>query len=98
MKQPILRWSQTHLFTLKEAPSDAEIPSHKLMMRSGFMKKLGPGLYSYGAIGLRAIRKFEEIVRENYTQQAESKSLCQWYNLENYGKKLTAGLKWAQAY
>lgn len=64
MRQPILRWSQTHLFTLKEAPSDAEIPSHKLMMRSGFMKKLGPGLYSYGAIGLRAIRKFEEIVRE----------------------------------
>lgn len=60
----ILKWSQTHLFTLKEAPSDAEIPSHKLMMRSGFMKKLGPGLYSYGAIGLRAIRKFEEIVRE----------------------------------
>lgn len=64
MKQSILRWSQTHLFTLKEAPSDAEIPSHKLMMRSGFMKKLGPGLYTYGAIGLRAIRKFEEIVRE----------------------------------
>lgn len=64
MKQSILRWSQTHLFTLKEAPSDAEIPSHQLMMRSGFMKKLGPGLYTYGAIGLRAIRKFEEIVRE----------------------------------
>ena len=64
MKMPILKWSQTHLFTLKEAPTDAEIPSHKLMMRSGFMKKLGPGLYSYGAIGLRAIRKFEEIVRE----------------------------------
>lgn len=64
MKLPILRWSKTHLFTLKEAPSDAEIPSHKLMIRSGFMKKLGPGLYSYGSIGLRAIRKFEEIVRE----------------------------------
>ncbi len=64
MKISTLRWSQTHLFTLKEAPSDAEIPSHKLMMRSGFMKKLGPGLYTYSAIGLRAIRKFEEIVRE----------------------------------
>lgn len=64
MKQSIVKWSQTHLFTLKEAPSDAEIPSHQLMMRSGFMKKLGPGLYTYGAIGLRAIRKFEEIVRE----------------------------------
>lgn len=60
----ITKWSQTHLFTQKEAPADAEIPSHKLMMRSGFMKKLAPGLYSYGAIGLRAIRKFENIIRE----------------------------------
>ncbi|MFN3455054.1 MAG: proline--tRNA ligase [Pseudobdellovibrio sp.] len=64
MKQSILKWTETHLFTLKEAPSDAEIPSHKLMVRSGFMKKLAPGIYTYGAIGLRAIRKFENIIRE----------------------------------
>lgn len=64
MNNNILKWTQTHLFTQKEAPADAEIPSHKLMMRSGFMKKLAPGLYSYGNIGLRAIRKFENILRE----------------------------------
>jgi prolyl-tRNA synthetase len=64
MNTNILKWTQTHLFTQKEAPVDAEIPSHKLMMRSGFMKKLAPGLYTYGAIGLRAIRKFENILRE----------------------------------
>lgn len=64
MNKNILKWTQTHLFTQKEAPADAEIPSHKLMMRSGFMKKLAPGLYTYGAIGLRAIRKFENILRE----------------------------------
>ena len=60
----ILKWTQTHLFTQKEAPADAEIPSHKLMMRSGFMKKLAPGLYSYSTMGLRAIRKFENILRQ----------------------------------
>ncbi len=59
-----MKWTQTHLFTYKEAPSDAEIPSHKLMIRAGLIKKLAPGLYTYGAIGLRAIRKFENIIRE----------------------------------
>lgn len=63
-QQKIAKWSQTFLYTLKEAPSDAEIPSHKLMIRSGFMKKLAPGIYTYGALGLRAIRKFENIIRE----------------------------------
>jgi prolyl-tRNA synthetase len=59
-----MKWSKTHLFTFKEAPSDAEIPSHKLMVRGGFIKKLAPGLYTYGFMGLRAIRKFENIIRE----------------------------------
>lgn len=59
-----MKWSQTHLFTLKEAPSDAEIPSHKLMVRAGLMKKLAPGIHTYGHMGLRAIRKFENIIRE----------------------------------
>lgn len=59
-----MKWTKTHLFTLKEAPSDAEIPSHKLMVRGGFIKKLSPGLYTYGYMGLRAIRKFENIIRE----------------------------------
>jgi len=64
MKQLVLKWSQTFLHTLKEAPADAEIPSHKLMIRSGLIKKLAPGMYTYGALGLRAIRKFENILRE----------------------------------
>ena len=59
-----MKWTKTHVFTLKEAPSDAEIPSHKLMVRGGFIKKLAPGLYTYGALGLRAIRKFENIIRD----------------------------------
>lgn len=59
-----MKWSKTHIVTLKEAPSDAEIPSHRLLIRSGFIKKLAPGLHTYGALALRAIRKFENIIRE----------------------------------
>ncbi|PWU13834.1 MAG: proline--tRNA ligase [Bdellovibrio sp.] len=59
-----MRWTKTHLFTLKEAPSDAEIVSHQLLVRGGFIKKVAPGIYTYGNLALRAIRKFEAIVRE----------------------------------
>ncbi|MEK6773283.1 MAG: proline--tRNA ligase [Bdellovibrionota bacterium] len=58
-----MKWSKSFLYTLKEAPADAEIISHKLMIRAGFMKKLAPGLYTYGNLALRAIRKFEAIIR-----------------------------------
>jgi prolyl-tRNA synthetase len=56
----------THFFvsTLKEAPADAEVASHKLMMRAGMIKRLGAGIYSYMPMGLRVIRKVEQIVRE----------------------------------
>lgn len=59
-----MKWSQTHLYTLKEAPSDADILSQKLLMRGGFIKKVAPGIFTYGVLGLRAIRKFENIIRE----------------------------------
>ena len=50
--------------TLKEAPADAEITSHKLMMRAGLIKRLSAGIYSYMPMGLRVIRKVENIIRE----------------------------------
>ncbi|WP_454723127.1 MULTISPECIES: proline--tRNA ligase [Cupriavidus] len=59
-----MKASQFFISTLKEAPSDAEIVSHKLMMRAGMIKKLGAGIYSYMPVGLRVIRKVENIVRE----------------------------------
>ncbi|MBX7230883.1 MAG: proline--tRNA ligase [Bdellovibrionales bacterium] len=59
-----MKWSNSFLFTLKEDPSDAEIPSHKLMVRGGYIRKVAPGIFSYGPLALRAIRKFENIVRE----------------------------------
>ncbi|MDW3680383.1 proline--tRNA ligase [Cupriavidus sp. CV2] len=59
-----MKASQFFISTQKEAPSDAEIVSHKLMMRAGMIKKLGAGIYSYMPVGLRVIRKVEAIVRE----------------------------------
>ncbi|MCG5260654.1 proline--tRNA ligase [Cupriavidus gilardii] len=59
-----MKASQFFISTLKEAPADAEIVSHKLMMRAGMIKKLGAGIYSYMPVGLRVIRKIEQIVRE----------------------------------
>jgi len=59
-----MKASQFLISTLKEAPADAEVASHQLMMRSGMIKKLGAGIYTYMPMGLRVIRKVEAIVRE----------------------------------
>ena len=59
-----MRASQFFISTLKEAPADAEIVSHKLMMRAGMIKKIGAGIYTLMPMGLRVVRKVEAIVRE----------------------------------
>jgi prolyl-tRNA synthetase len=59
-----MRASRFFISTLKEAPSDAEIVSHKLMLRAGMIRRLGSGIYNYMPMGLRVIRKVEHIVRE----------------------------------
>jgi prolyl-tRNA synthetase len=59
-----MRASQFFIATLKEAPTDAEVASHKLMTRAGMIRKLAGGIYSYMPMGLRVIRKIEAIIRE----------------------------------
>jgi prolyl-tRNA synthetase len=59
-----MRASRFFISTLKEAPSDAEIVSHKLMLRAGMIKRVGSGIYNYMPMGLRVIRKVENIIRE----------------------------------
>lgn len=59
-----MRASAFHISTIKEAPNDAEIASHQLMMRSGMIRKLAGGIYSYMPLGLRVIRKVENIIRQ----------------------------------
>ncbi len=59
-----MRLSQFHLHTTKETPSDAELTSHRLMLRAGMIRKLASGLYTWSPLGLRVLRKVERIVRE----------------------------------
>ncbi len=59
-----MRWSQTLIPTLKETPAEAEIVSHKLLLRAGLIRKLAGGVYTFLPLGLRALRKVEQIVRE----------------------------------
>ena len=59
-----MRVSQFFLSTLKEAPAEAELVSHKLMLRAGLIKRLGSGLYTWMPLGLKVLRKVETIVRE----------------------------------
>jgi prolyl-tRNA synthetase len=59
-----MKASQFFISTLKEAPADAEVVSHQLMMRAGMIKRLGAGIYNYMPMGLRVIRKVEAIIRD----------------------------------
>jgi prolyl-tRNA synthetase len=59
-----MKWTHTLIPTLREAPADAEILSHKLLLRAGLIRKLAGGVYTFLPLGLRALRKVEQIVRE----------------------------------
>ncbi|MGD6027800.1 proline--tRNA ligase, partial [Xanthomonas citri pv. citri] len=59
-----MRLSQFHLHTSKETPAEAEIVSHKLMLKAGMIRKLAAGLYTWSPLGLRVLRKVERAVRE----------------------------------
>ena len=71
----MLRWTGTLLNTLREPPQDAEIVSHKLMIRAGMMRKLGGGLDVYLPLGMRALRKIEAIVREEMERAGAQETL-----------------------
>jgi len=59
-----MKWTHTLIPTLREAPADSEILSHKLLLRAGLIRKLAGGVYTFLPLGLRALRKVEQIVRE----------------------------------
>ena len=60
----ITRMSELFLRTLRDDPADAEVPSHKLLIRAGYIRPIGPGLYSWLPLGLRVLRKIEKVVRD----------------------------------
>jgi prolyl-tRNA synthetase len=59
-----MRWTLTFIPTLKETPAEAEIVSHKLLLRAGLIRKLAGGLYTFLPLGVRVLHKIEQIVRE----------------------------------
>ena len=59
-----MRYTEYFIPTVKETPADAEVISHQLMLRAGMIRKLAAGIYNYLPLGLRSIRKVEQIVRE----------------------------------
>ena len=59
-----MRFSEFALTTLKEVPADAEIVSHKLMLRAGLIRRLSSGLFTWMPLGLRVLRRIERVVRE----------------------------------
>ena len=93
-----MRYSQYFLPTLKEVPSEAEVPSHQLMLRTGMIRKLASGIYSYLPFGLRAIRNVESIVREEMNRAGAIEVLLPFvqpaeiwqdsHRWEEYGKEL----------
>jgi Prolyl-tRNA synthetase len=59
-----MRTSRFPLFTNKQTPADADIVSHQLMLRAGLIEKIGAGLYTWQPLGLRVLRRVEQVVRE----------------------------------
>ncbi|PLY01537.1 MAG: proline--tRNA ligase [Desulfuromonas sp.] len=93
-----MRYSQYLLPTLKETPSDAEVISHQLMMRAGMIRKVAAGVYNYMPLGLRSVRKMEQIIREEMNKAGAIECLMPMANpaelwqesgrWEKYGKEL----------
>ncbi|MFI9510134.1 proline--tRNA ligase [Nocardia sp. NPDC052566] len=64
----ITRLSRLFLRTLRDDPADAEVPSHKLLVRAGYVRRIAPGVYSWLPLGLRVLRRIEDVVREEMNE------------------------------
>ncbi len=70
-----MRWSKTFIHTLRQDPSDAEVVSHRLMTRAGFISKVAAGIYNYLPLGWRSLAKLETIVREEMERAGSAELL-----------------------
>jgi len=93
-----MRFSQSLIPTLKETPAEAEIASHRLLLRAGFIRKLTAGIYTYLPLGLAAVRKVETIVREEMNRAGAQELLMPmvqpadlWHETGRY-KKVWTGI------
>lgn len=86
-----MRLSQLLVPTLRDAPKDAEVVSHQLMMRAGLIRKLGNGIFSLLPLGLRSIRKFSDIVRQEMEGIGAQEVLLPAVIPQNFGNKADVG-------
>ncbi len=63
-----MRWSKFFIPTLREVPADAEVPSHQLLLRAGFIRQVGAGIYAYLPLAQRTMQKIEQIIRQEMDQ------------------------------
>ena len=71
-----MRFTRSFLPTLKEAPAEAEVVSHKLMVRSGMIRRLAAGVYTLLPLGVRVQRKVEQILREELNRAGAQEVSC----------------------
>ncbi len=90
------RWSKLFIPTLREAPADAEVASHKLLLRAGYIRQLGAGIYSYLFLGTRSINKIIAIIREEMDTIGQEFLLPTLHPREALGRDPAAGLPWAK--
>jgi len=93
-----MRWSRYFLYTMKEDPSEAEAPSHRLLLKAGFIKQVSAGIYEILPAGWRVIRKIEKVVREEMDRSGAQELLLTVLNpaelwketgrWESYGNEL----------
>lgn len=69
--RPMMRMSRLFLRTLRDVPADAEVPSHQLLVRAGYVRRVAPGIYSWLPLGLKVLGNIERIVREEMDQIAQ---------------------------
>jgi prolyl-tRNA synthetase len=89
------RWSKLFIPTLREAPADAEVASHKFLLRAGYIRQLGAGIYNYLFLGQRSLNKIIAIVREEMDQIGQEFYLPAILPAR-CGSRAAAGRPWAK--
>jgi prolyl-tRNA synthetase len=86
-----MRLSQLFVPTLREDPAEAEVPSHRLLLRAGFIRQVAAGIYTTLPLGLRSMRKIEAIVREEMGPPGRARSACRSRCRPSRGRRPGAG-------
>src|SRR6185312_13864572 len=84
LERRAMRWSRAFLPVLKESPADAQIVSHKLMLRAGLVRQTAAGIYAWLPLGYRVLKKIEQIVREEQDRAGAQEMLMPTLQAADY--------------